>query len=113
MPPRKKVKLKKGELRDYVAQYGIEFKGPVAPKHWPERHRHLLLVIREIWATRYDEYMKRNDIDQRLLYKQMIRVRKLRQRATELREDRNPNEGSWRDDLEVPVIEHFKDEIIW
>jgi hypothetical protein len=113
MPPRKKAKVKRVKLRDYIAQFKIEFKGPVGPKHWPERHKRHFLTIRDIWATRYDEYVKRNDIDQNLLHKQRTRVRKLRQRAVELREEGNPNERSWRDDLEVPVTERFKDEVVW
>lgn len=112
MPP-KKPKLSKEQLKRLVDDYGINFEGPLPARQWPIQYSHLFQVIRNIWATRYDEYIIRTDIDQKTVRKQKARVRDLRTRATSLRKDFGINEDTWRGLIETPVMERFDQEIVW
>lgn len=112
MPPRK-TKLSKEQLKRLVDDYSINFEGPVPPKQWPAQYSHLFQVVRDIWANRYDEYIKRTDIDQKTVRNQKSRVRDLRTKASSLRTDFGINEDTWRGLIETPVMARFDQEIVW
>lgn len=112
MPPRK-TKPDKELLKRLVDDYSISFEGPVPPKQWPIRYSHLFQVIRDISANRYDEYIKRTDIDPKAVRKQKSRVRDLRIRASSLRTDYGIEEGTWRGLIETLVMGRFDQEVVW
>ena len=112
MPP-KKPKLPKENLRGLVKDHSINFEGPVPPKKWPTQYSHIFQAIRDIWANRYDEYVKRTDIDQKTIRKLKVRVRELRTKAASLRNDIATNEDTWRDWIETLVMGRFDQEIVW
>jgi hypothetical protein len=111
MAPRKE-KGPKERLRDLIDEYDINFEGPVLEKNWPEQYRHHFRIIRQIWATRYEEYTQRRDIDPRKMIKQRARVRDLRNKAYSLRKNIRINEATWRE-VEKLVFKRFDEEIIW
>ncbi|KAF2175980.1 hypothetical protein K469DRAFT_755936 [Zopfia rhizophila CBS 207.26] len=113
MPPRKEKFSKDGsDLQELIQNYRIYFEGPVPPSMWPKQHEHLFRGIRDIWATRFDEYEQRTDIDRNRKEDQIQRVNSLRDRAYSLREDVNINEGTWRTQVEPLVIQRFEERII-
>jgi hypothetical protein len=112
MPP-KKAKPTKEQLKGLVDEYSIKFEGPVPPKLWPSQYSHLFQVIRDIWANRYDDYIKRTGIDQKTIRRQRARVRDLRTNASRLRTDFGINEDTWRASIETLVFRRFDQEIVW
>lgn len=112
MPPTK-TKLSKEHWKRHIDDYSINFEGPVPPKQWPTQYSHLFQVIRDIWANRYDEYIKRTDIDRKSVRKLQKRVRDLRTKASSLRADFGINEETWRSLMETPVMGRFDQEIVW
>jgi DNA-binding winged helix-turn-helix (wHTH) protein len=112
MPP-KKTKPTKEQLKGLVDEYNIKFEGPVPPKLWPSQYNHLFHVIRDIWANRYDDYVKRTDISQKTIRGQRARVRDLRTNASRLRTDFGINEETWRASIETLVFRRFDQEIVW
>jgi hypothetical protein len=101
------------KLRDLVEEYHIKFEGPTPPRKWPDRYRHLFQVVRDIWANRYDEYIKRTDIDQKTINKQISRVRKVIEIATRLRRNTSSHEDTWRDAVETTILGLLKEEVVW
>lgn len=112
MHPRKKNRTK-ADLPNLLRKHEIKFEGPLQPSKWPPQQKHLFLVIRDIWATRYDEYMNRAGIDKRIIKKQQDRVRDLRKNAYMLRNDVDNNEDTWRHSIERLIFERFTKDIVW
>lgn len=100
-------------LRDLVEEYDIQFEGPTPSRKWPDRYRHLFQVIRDISANRYDEYVKRTDIDQKTMNKQTSRVRKVIDIATRFRRNISSYEDTWRDAIETTIMGFLKEEVVW
>jgi hypothetical protein len=114
MPPRKEKLSKDGAgLKELVESFSIKFEGPVPPNNWPPFYSHHFNVIRDIWSTRYDDYMNRRDIDAQQKAKQQRRVVRLRENAYSLRQDLSINESTWRDLVEPNVIKIFGEQVIW
>jgi hypothetical protein len=111
--PQKKAKPSKEELKSLVDRHGIKFEGPVPPRKWPIQYRHLFEVPHTIWATRYDHYIKRTNIERKTIWEQRQRVRDLCTDASKLRNDNGVNEMGWRDLIEKSVIRRFDLEVIW
>ncbi|KAJ4299561.1 hypothetical protein N0V90_004807 [Kalmusia sp. IMI 367209] len=112
MPPQKE-KLSKGGLKELMESFSIKFEGPVSPNSWPPLYSHHFKAIRDIWSVRYDDYMKRTDIDAQRKAKQQRRVVRLRENAYSLRQDLSNNESTWRDLVEPNVIKIFGEQVIW
>ncbi|PMD30617.1 hypothetical protein L207DRAFT_573440 [Hyaloscypha variabilis F] len=111
MPP-KKAKPTKKQLKEKVDEYNIKFEGPVPPRLWPSPYSYLFHVIRDIWANRYDDYIKRTDISQKAIRGHRARVRDLRTNAYRLRTDFGINEETWRASIEALVFRRFDQEIV-
>ncbi|KAH8685482.1 hypothetical protein BGZ60DRAFT_395270 [Tricladium varicosporioides] len=109
MPPKK---LPPEKLRNQIEKYDILFEGPVPPRKWPDRYRHLFQVIRDIWANRYDEYTRRTDIDRETIDKQMTRVRTVVDKATRFRKNIGSHEDTWRDAIENATVGLFVEEVV-
>ncbi|KFY47732.1 hypothetical protein V496_10477 [Pseudogymnoascus sp. VKM F-4515 (FW-2607)] len=99
-------------LRDLVEEYDIQFEGPTPSRKWPDRYRHLFQVIRDISANRYDEYVKRTDIDQKTMNKQTSRVRKVIDIAIRFRRNISSYEDTWRDAIETTIMGFLKEEVV-
>jgi hypothetical protein len=116
MPP-KRTKLSKEELRDLIERYQINFEGPVQPKSWPESYKSLFLDIRQIGATRYDEYMGAPENStskrRRIVESTLTRVRDLRDRACEARQDVETTESTWRSRVESIIRDRFSAAALW
>jgi len=106
------TKETKERLRDLIDECHINFEGPVPQKQWPDQYRHLFSVIRKICATRYDEYVQRQDSDPSTIRSQRARVWDLRKKASGLRKDRSINEATWRE-VEMSVFGRFGEQVIW
>lgn len=114
MPPRKEKLPKDGAgLKQLMDNFSIKFEGPVPPTDWPLLYSHHFNVIRDIWSARYDDYMKRTDINAQKKAEQHERVVKLRKNAYSLRQDLGINESTWRDLVEPKVVNIFGEEVIW
>jgi len=109
----KKEKLSKERFKELMTEHKIIFEGTVPPNKWPMQYKHHFHVIREIWATRYDEYKKRTDIDKRSIKKQKDRVKHLCRIARDLLQDIKTNESTWRHKVEDPVVGQFDEKVIW
>jgi len=109
----KKANRSREEMTNLRKEFQITFEGPKRPKYWPAKYKHHFKVIRDIWATRYDDYITRTDIDQRTLKEQRIRVQRICQNARRLRSDIDINENTWRSAVEDTVFDRFGEEVLW
>jgi len=109
----KKAKRSREEMIDWREEFQVTFEGPKRPKYWPAKYQHHFHVIRDIWATRYDDYKTRTDIDQRILKDQTRRVKRMCENARRLRSDININENTWRSTVEDIVFDRFGEEVLW
>ena len=112
MAPRKGKRSREG-MAELRREFQITFEGPKRPKYWPAKYEHHFHVIRDIWATRYDDYQTRTDIDQRILTEQRRRVRRICEDAHRLRSDIDINENTWRSTVEGIVFGRFGEDVIW
>ncbi|CAI6338264.1 unnamed protein product [Periconia digitata] len=113
MPPRKEKVAKDGDdFKHLMESFSIKFEGPVPPKQWPPLYSHHFAVIRNIFSTRYDDYMAQTDVDAKRKEVQRKRVEKLRRIAYGLRPDLHINESTWRAKVEPVVIEIFEERVI-
>lgn len=114
MPPQKEKLSQDGlGLKKLMESFSITFEGPVPPARWPPLYRHHFSVIRDIWSTRYDDYMDRTDINTQRKAKQQRRVVKIRENAYKLRGDLSINESTWRHQVEPNVVKIFEKRVIW
>jgi hypothetical protein len=111
MPPTKE-KLSQKDFRDKVHEHGIRFEGPTRPTQWPDEHKHIFKIIRELQFLRYEEYRENHQISSRRRSEYQKRVRNVRDKVRDLLEDVNPHEDSWRE-LEGPIFEKFDRPVIW
>jgi hypothetical protein len=112
MAPKKK--LTPEELREHIEKYEILFEGPVPPRKWPDRYKHLFQVIRNIGANRYDDYIKRTDIDREIIDKLVKRVRTIVAKSARFRKNVGSLEDTWRDEIEYPsLVKLFCGDVVW
>ncbi|KAH8592079.1 hypothetical protein B0O99DRAFT_689861 [Bisporella sp. PMI_857] len=105
-------KLTPEKLMQHLENHDIQFEGPIPPRKWPDRYAPLFQVIRKIWAIRYDEYIKRTDIEQKTVHRQRRRVRAIISKTAKFRRNIGSLEETWRDSAEKIVAEVFDEEAI-
>jgi hypothetical protein len=110
--PAKKTKVWEDNYQAFLDDYHIVFKGPEQPSNWPEEHKHLFEVVRNIWATRYAKYKKSEKLD-------VWAVKKRRDKAAEIAAKTHQtriatiNEDTWRGLAEAEVKRMLERPITW
>ncbi|KAF2109609.1 hypothetical protein BDV96DRAFT_585029 [Lophiotrema nucula] len=119
MPPKKEQLSKDGaDLARLVEKYDIHFKGPVPPEEWPKHLqfegvlRHRFSVFREIWGNRYERLKRKRGFENVRPGNMKERADELRRRALKLRDNLNPNESTWRANIEQVVFDRFQKDVI-
>lgn len=107
----KKTKTWKDNYQDLMDDYGILFEGPKQPPDWPEEHKHLFEVVRDIWAIRYAKYKKSNKLTKQAVRERRRTAAEISEKAHRLRYGRI-NEDTWRG-LEAEVMRMFERKAVW
>ncbi|OQV10921.1 hypothetical protein CLAIMM_14842 [Cladophialophora immunda] len=102
----KKNELSKEDLQCLIKDHRIGFEGPVSEKHLPSRYKHLFQAIRRIHTICYE------DRKHALSYFQKERVRHIRLKARNLRENTKVYESEWRDAIENYLMRLFHEEVV-
>jgi hypothetical protein len=120
MPPKKEQLSKDGaDLARLVEKYDIQFKGPVPRSEWPKHllfedsSKHRFSVLREIWGNRYEKLKRKRGSENLRSDDTKARADELRRRALKLRDNLNPNESTWRANIEQFVFDKFQRDVIW
>jgi hypothetical protein len=108
--PRGETERSMYATRPFQTRVSLEF-SPLYG-NWPKKYRHYFRMVRNIWGTRYEEYMQRRNIDKEQINMQKARVKNLCRRARSLQNGPWAGEASWRV-VEPLIFERFLEEVVW
>jgi hypothetical protein len=107
----KKTKTWKENYQNLMDDHNIHLEGPKQPIEWPDKHKHLFGVIRDIWAVRYAGYKESKKLTRQAVRERRRTAAELSETAHSLRYGRI-NEGTWRG-LEAQVMRMFERKAVW
>jgi hypothetical protein len=108
-----KQSLERQKYTHLIETHDIEIEGPIPPRKWPARYRHIFQEIGEISQTRFDNYIKRNDINKNILEQRIKRAKEVVEKAVRLRKNISSNEQTWRGTIEITLVKVFDEQVVW
>jgi hypothetical protein len=105
----------KGEYRNLIKKYRIQFDGPVEGDKWPASHRKTFDNIRKLGRTEFPQYHESISADSEF-HPWREQTKRRAERITDLailcRKGRK-NEAGWRLLLESEILVRFTIEVAW